>query len=217
VLSAIKSDSIFSLAFLYLLLLPRHVVTRHDRHGLALALLRVTVGIAGNDSASNSAAGISGRLRLEVVGIGVNDQSAANDAVRAVAESDAAVYLDGSHHISVRIRRQVPEIAAMAFGSGRSPMIGCGRIEVSAGAGTISRGTVAALVNVNPVRRIRGQAAKVGGDKHRAALAHEVDRAADRITGGRLQHSHGRRILVARPALIATCARRQQQCGYAQR
>src|SRR5688500_6179266 len=113
---------------------------------------RVT-GITGSPGASagghhatgEACAGVAGGLGLVVVGIGVDDDRAADDARRSRGHGEPVDHgLDpGAPGLVRRERRQV---AGVALGAGRMAVRLAVRIEVAAGAHAVARAAVALLV-----------------------------------------------------------------------
>src|SRR5262249_44798717 len=100
-----------------------------------------------DDATADAVAGVAGRLRLEVVRVGVDDQPAANDRVLASEADDAVLHVDRGN--AILVGDEVAEIAGMALLIVRSAVRHAGRIEMPAGALRIR--AIAELVNVEAV------------------------------------------------------------------
>src|SRR5207237_5461456 len=129
----------------------------------SLVLLRRVAD--ADDPAGQAVAGVAGRLRRQIVRIGVHDQAPADDRMLAVQANDAIVHVDGGD--AVRAGNDIAEIADVPLGVPRPPVFLAGRIEMAARALRI--GAVAELMDVEAV--LAGlEAAHLAGDVHHVTL-----------------------------------------------
>src|SRR5687767_11901588 len=130
---------------------------------------RTKCASAGLDhSAGEARAGVAGGLRLVVVRVGVDDQAAADDVARPLADGDRVhgrVELGAAALVGLE-RRQV---AGMALGRLGVAMRLAVRVEVSLGAHAVARAAVAGLVDVETVFRIGLE--PLGKDDHAHLVA----------------------------------------------
>ena len=84
-------------------------------------------------AATEAAARIAGRIGLEIVGVGMHDQTATDDAIGTFADRDA-IDRQCQRCLAVFVRREIAEVTRVAVRCVRRAVLFRERIEVAAGA-----------------------------------------------------------------------------------
>src|SRR3989454_7191443 len=125
-----------------------------------------------DDGAREARAGVTGRLCLVVVRVGVDDEAAPDDAGRPRRHRDD-VEIGLERGVAVQVGLEDGHVAGVALGRARMTVRLAERIEVPLGAHAVARAAVAGLVDVKAVLASRRETGNLRDHKYFVAYLAE--------------------------------------------